>query len=1021
MKLSRLSGRFAALLLTPTCLVLFVLALRTVVSADPPAVAREAQECRWVDEPLTLDGKADEAAWKTAKDISNFGRPWLGRDAAAVATTHARLLWGREFLHFFADLDDTDLNSSEQLPDGMEATEDLFELYLKPAADKPGYFVLRVNAAGKTHGVFLPARVEAGKNPFKSDNLVEFETVVQRRGTLNQKGDRDTGWSVEGRVRWRELLRAGGRPNVNETWQFALCRTDVSADGREPQFSTTALLTRADAHRYEDYAALRFLSPSASLGSIPPALAQRVPLTTSRVVGSPEPPAPYTVRRAFPKLELTNPIGVIREPDSNRLLLIHQASAWSGKGRIVRISDDPEVTQAEDFLAVDGIAYGIAFHPNFAKNGYFYVGWNGPHDKKPRKVAVTRYTLDRQPPYKIIPGSGKEIISWVSNGHNGGDLAFDRDGMLLVTSGDGTSDSDTDLTGQDVSSLLAKVLRIDVDHPEPGKAYSIPKDNPFVGREGTRPETWAYGFRNPWRIHVDPATGDIWVGQNGQDTWEQVYLIEKGANYGWSVMEGGYPFYLNRKRGPDPISPPLIDHPHSEFRSLTGGVVYHGDKLPELRGTYIYGDFSTGKIWGARVKDRKLVWHQELVDTTLQVTGFGLDSHGELLIADHGGGYYYLEKAPPPDPSVAAAFPRKLSETGLFRSVKGHQVQPALIPYSVNAQLWSDGAYKERYIALPGEDPRIDISPNRGWNFPDRAVIVKSFALETKEGDPASRRWIETRLLTKQEGEWVGYSYLWNDEQTDATLVEAKGTDREYTIRTADGERKQTWRYPSRTECMVCHTRASNYVLGLSTSQMNKIHDYDGVKLNQLRMLEHLGVLRFEWLTEARNGLKADAKRKKLSEKAASAWTAVREPAKDQREPVKSSLLPKAPDQYSKLVDPFDATQDLEARARSYLHSNCAICHVEAGGGNSMMELEFSRTHDKMQTIDVPPNHHTFDLKDARLIAPGHPERSTLLHRISIRGANQMPPLATSQVDREAVKLLEAWIRELKPTTVPMK
>src|SRR5262249_38093038 len=142
---------------------------------------------------------------------------------------------------------------------------------------------------------------------------------------------------------------------------------------------------------------------------------------------------------------------------------------------------------------------------------------------------------------------------------------------------------------------------------------------------------------------------------------------------------------------------------------------------------------------------------EELVDTTLQVTGFGLDGKGNLLVADHGGAYYYLEKAPP-DPKAAAAFPRKLSETGLFRSVKGHEVQPGLIPYSVNAPLWSDGAYKERYIALPGDDPRIDIGTNRGWNFPDLTVLVKSFALEAVEGDAATRRWVETRLLTKQDG-----------------------------------------------------------------------------------------------------------------------------------------------------------------------------------------------------------------------------------------------------------------------------
>ena len=159
--------------------------------------------------------------------------------------------------------------------------------------------------------------------------------------------------------------------------------------------------------------------------------------------------------------------------------------------------------------------------------------------------------------------------------------------------------------------------------------------------------------------------------------------------------------------------------------------------------------------------------------------------------------------------SSAPTFPTRLSESGLFRSVKGHVPEPALIPYTVNAPLWSDGAYKERYIALPGDDSQIEFTASGGWNFPDRAVLVKSFALETEEGNPRSRRWIETRFLTKQEGEWVGYSYLWNEAQTEATLVEASGADREFVVRvpkseqSPDGVRKQTWHYPSRAECMV--------------------------------------------------------------------------------------------------------------------------------------------------------------------------------------------------------------------------
>jgi len=169
-------------------------------------------------------------------------------------------------------------------------------------------------------------------------------------------------------------------------------------------------------------------------------------------------------------------------------------------------------------------------------------------------------------------------------------MAFDNDGLFYVTTGDGTSDSDEDVVGQRLDVLHAKVLRIDIDHPDPGKTYSVPKDNPFVDLGGARPETWAYGLRNPWRMHYDREAGHLWVAQNGQDLTEQAYFVRKGDNYGWSVYEGSRPFYLERKLGPTPHVLPTFEHGHHEARSLMGGLVYRGGKLPEIEGAYIYGD-----------------------------------------------------------------------------------------------------------------------------------------------------------------------------------------------------------------------------------------------------------------------------------------------------------------------------------------------------------------------------------------------------------------------------------------------
>ncbi len=198
--------------------------------------------------------------------------------------------------------------------------------------------------------------------------------------------------------------------------------------------------------------------------------------TTSKVVGSPNPPLPFRVKQTFKNLTLPCPIGVAREPGQSSLLLWHQLSAWGGRGRVLRIADDPEVKETQLLLDLDVLAYGVAFHPDYVHNGYLFVGSNGPMDSNKKTTRVTRYTVARQPPYAVVPGSAQPIIEWLSDGHNGGDVAFGPDGMLYVTSGDGTSDSDMNLVGQDLTRLNSKVLRIDVDHPDAGRSPSCSRD-----------------------------------------------------------------------------------------------------------------------------------------------------------------------------------------------------------------------------------------------------------------------------------------------------------------------------------------------------------------------------------------------------------------------------------------------------------------------------------------------------------------------------------------------------------------
>ena len=212
-------------------------------------------------------------------------------------------------------------------------------------------------------------------------------------------------------------------------------------------------------------------------------------------------------------------------------------------------------------------------------------------------------------------------------------------------------------------------------------------------------------------------------------------------------------------------------------------------------------------------------------------------------------------------------------------------------------------------------------------------------------------------------------------------------------------------------------------MLGLNTAQMNRDHDYGGgIVENQLSVLERLGLFQNQdWAGETRNRLRDDLKKSGLDDKAAGDKVAALTASREQRGPARSDLLSFANDKYERLADPYDPGAKLEARAKSYLHSNCAICHVEAGGGNAQMQLEFATALDKMKVVNEVPYHDKFGLPDAKLIVPGHPERSVLLHRVSIRGRGQMPQLATTLVDKPAVEMLTEWIRQMEAKDAAVK
>lgn len=722
----------------------------------------------------------------------------------------------------------------------------------------------------------------------------------------------------------------------------------------------------------------------------PVGIAKRIPWTTSRVKGSPEPAAPYRTEVAFPKLMRFNePLAMTAGPGTNRLFVAER------KGKIYSFENNPQVEKAELLLDIGKTVYGFVCHPKFKENGFVYVTYildpEKPSDKGTR---LAQFAVSRDGAWRADPKSERLLLEWPSGGHNGGCLAFGPDGFLYLVTGDGSGIADELQTGQDVSDLLASILRVDVDHPDEkrGLAYGIPAGNPFVTTAGARPEIWAYGLRQAWKMSFDRQTGDLWAGEVGQDLWESVYRIQRGGNYGWSVNEGSHPFRPERKLGPTPIIKPVHEHPHVDFRSITGGYVYRGSRLKELVGAYVYGDYDTGKVAMLRYDGKQATGQRELVDTPLRIITFCEDAAGELFLVDFiSGGIHRLVPTPPTELARKPDFPRKLSETGLFASTKDLTPAPGLIPYSVNSELWSDHATKKRYLALPG-DSKIDFdaieypqpAPGapRGWKFPDGTVAVKTFFLEMERGNSASKRRLETRLLhhertpgTEEVGDqvWHGYTYVWNDDQTDAELLDTAGADRTFTIKDAaapGGQRQQTWHFPSRAECTLCHTMPAKYVLGINTLQMNKDHTYPGgVAANQLRTFDHLGVF--------------------------------------------TKPLGESPDKLPHLADHRNTKESLDARARAYLHSNCSHCHRKWGGGNAEFQLLATQDLKDARVLNTRPGQGAFNLNDPRILVPGDPDRSLVLFRMTKLGLGRMPHVASSVIDEPAVNLIHEWIKQL--------
>ena len=690
-------------------------------------------------------------------------------------------------------------------------------------------------------------------------------------------------------------------------------------------------------------------------------VAQRAEWTTSRLHGSPEPPKPFIAEQVFTKVPLTEALDMVPVPGLDQWLFVQNG------GKIMVMANDLSATKAAvalDLLALHPAldhAYGVAFHPRFKENKEIFITYtNG--DKLDDGSRLSRFRVKQERPLTIDPGSEQVLLTWRSGGHNGAAVAFGNDGLLYLSTGDSEVPAPPDplITGQDLSDLLSNVLRIDVDHPDGGKPYGIPASNPFLTTPKARPEIYAYGLRNPWKMSFDRPTGNLWCGDVGWEQWEQIHLIKRGGNYGWSATEGNNILFPERRAGPSPITPPIVTHHHSESASITGGFVYHGKRLPELSGAYIYGDYETGKIWALWYDGKQITRHEEIANTPVKIVTFGQGEDGELYFIHWNKQSTVHRLRRNPSVSKPADFPHKLSETGLFSDVVKQVAAPGVQPFEIRAPMWADGAQGSRFIGIPSGHIETDPSTGGKVTWPKESVLAKTVSMEMEQGKPASRKKIETQVLHFDGQTWSAYSYRWNEAGTDAELVGTNGEERKIELlgeKYPGGKHRYTYRFHNRAECLRCHNAWGGFALAFQPQQ----------------------------LVDEKQALAAGL--------------------------VDANFFKQTT---ARLVNPYHAKEPLEDRARSWLHANCAQCHRQNGGGSVPLMVNAEMALKDLRALDEKPTRGDFGMADAKVILSGNPWKSVLLHRVATTGSGHMPLIGPHEIDEAAVNLLAKWTHSLR-------
>ena len=358
------------------------------------------------------------------------------------------------------------------------------------------------------------------------------------------------------------------------------------------------------------------------------------------------PPPTYKTAVAFPQISFTRPVDLQSPADNtNRIFVVEQA------GVISVFPNDKTTSAKKTFLDIrdkvddqgneEGLL-GLAFHPDYKTNGYFYLNYTAAN---PNRTVISRFKVSPGNADQADAASELELLTFAQpySNHNGGQVSFGPDGFLYIAVGDGGSGGDPQDNGQDRSTLLGTILRIDVNKQENGKAYGIPTDNPFANNgSGYREEIYAYGLRNPWRFSFD-VDGRMWTGDVGQNAYEEIDIIEKGGNYGWNTMEGNHCFEPKSGCDRSGLKPPIHEYDRDEGISVTGGFVYRGPTLKDLEGKYIYADYATRRIWALDDTNLSKPVNTLLMEADFNISSFGVDQENELYLCGFDGKIHRLE------------------------------------------------------------------------------------------------------------------------------------------------------------------------------------------------------------------------------------------------------------------------------------------------------------------------------------------------------------------------------------------